>query len=242
MAHAEPEPDAHLKRSSRGVIIFWVVILLLVGPTMFFVWKSFEKLNEVQGIITSEPHARAADYVVENALGGPDISESEKALRATILLEADVMQIRYKRASAGLTTRTWLEFMCLIFGAILVMIGSAFVLARIATVSPTKAALESGGIRGNFEASSPGLVLALIGAALIVLPNIGVGKMISVDDTGTYVAKSVDVMQLVASRTSSRSPSATAAAIVPPPTTYQQEVEKRCKENPELPICKLLKH
>lgn len=97
------------------------------------------------------------------------------------------MQHRHHRSSSALLTRTWMRFMSLIFGSILVVIGSAFVLARI-EVRKTTGRLQLQDVGASLRSSSAGLFLVFIGAALISIPNLA-SQRIDVSDTSTYIAK-----------------------------------------------------
>lgn len=109
--------------------------------------------------------------------------------RATIALEHDVMLLRKQRSATLLATRTWMRFMSLIFGAILVVIGSAFILGRV-TATPTDGQFSLADLSLNLSSSSPGIFLTAFGAILISIPNLS-QQRIETNDTSTYVEVSV---------------------------------------------------
>ena len=80
-----------------------------------------------------------------------------------------------------------MRFMSLIFGSVLVVIGSAFVLARI-NVPKTDGELKLQDISVSLRSGSAGLFLVAMGVVLISIPNLAKQSII-VDDTSTYVAK-----------------------------------------------------
>ncbi len=59
--------------------------------------------------------------------------------------------------------------MSLTFGAILIVIGGAFVLGRI-SAPRTKMDIETGQLRVFLASSSPGLVMVLFGCGLVIAP------------------------------------------------------------------------
>jgi len=230
----EKLPD--ISRQSR-TITYYVVLALLLVLTSTFVILSFIKLNEVQSQIALKPDSRAATYVLGDLTTSDDEIDKE-VLRAHVLLESDVMLVRHQRAATGLITRTWLEFMCLIFGSILISIGSAFVFARIASPQVNRAEVAFGGFKGSMLTASPGLVLVLLGTVLVILPNVGLGRPISINDTGTYVAKPPILPMGYQRFTVSSAGTGNQASIVTTPEQLEAAIKARCEINPDHQACK----
>lgn len=136
-----------------GVIIFWTAAALLILLSGTFIYQSYQKLAEVQKTIKEGGETNADRFAFETLDSLKDVPLNEKALRAYVILESDAMRIRHSRSTAALTTRMWLEFMCLKFGTILVTVGAAFVLAKVSTPTPTNAEVKFGEMGGSIASA-----------------------------------------------------------------------------------------
>lgn len=112
---------------------------------------------------------------------------------ARVTLEHDVMSYRHQRTTAFLATRTWMRFMSLMFGAILVVIGGGFVLGRIPAPS-FSGQFSFKDVGASVATSSPGLVLVMCGIILISIPNLS-NQRIDTDDTSSYFAQSNNAVE-----------------------------------------------
>ena len=185
--------------------VFWVLFLVLVIPSGVFIYTSFGKLDEILQSVSTRPASET-----DRLLKMPPSDDGAFEKRAIVALERDVMVFRQHRAAAALATRTWMRFMSLIFGAILVVIGSAFILGKISTVDPSSGAVGFGDVKGSFATSSPGIALVFIGGLLIGVPHFS-GQQITIDDTSSFIGKSFGVGTVISGGLPS-DPSATAGA------------------------------
>ena len=183
-------PSDDSSASATGVpaqILFWTMLLVVLAPSAIFVYLSYRQLENNLNLITAHiPSETAA--LLDGAAALPDDDARESFLtKALVSLERDVALHRHNRSSSALLTRTWMRFMSLIFGSILVVIGSAFVLARIQAPN-TVSRMQVQDFGASLRSSSAGLFLVFVGAALISIPNLA-SQRIAVDDTSTYIAK-----------------------------------------------------
>tara|TARA_R110002012_G_scaffold289251_2_gene482233 strand:- start:787 stop:1428 length:642 start_codon:yes stop_codon:yes gene_type:complete len=169
-----------------GRIVFAILIAVLILPSGFFVYRSHEELKAIQREILDPPTTileKFVDSTRDQTL--TDVLQLERyATQIRALAERDTVLQRNLRARAALATRTWLYFMCLIFGAILTVIGVSFVLGRI--VAPVDAQIEGSGFKLTLVTSSPGLLICLFGCGLIAIPIV-MQKEISVSDGPAYL-------------------------------------------------------
>ncbi len=162
-------------------IVFVVLLAILVGSSGYFIYQSYNQLDDILVQITDRPfkaNQDLPDYLEQ----WPDVLDTNA--RSMIFLEVLAMSNREGRAAAGLATRTWMRFMSLIFGAILIAIGATFVLGHITTV-PSKASVGFSEFRISIASSSPGLFLVALGIVLIAIPNLS-SQVISVSDASIY--------------------------------------------------------
>ena len=162
-------------------IVFLLLLAILVIPSGYFVYKSYDQLDDILVQISDRPLQTNQDPTeyLEQLSDGLDTNA-----RPMIFLEVLAMANREGRAAAGLATRTWMRFMSLIFGVILIAIGAAFVLGHITTV-PSKASVGFSDFRISIASSSPGLFLVAFGIVLIAIPNLS-SQVISVSDASIY--------------------------------------------------------
>ena len=90
------------------------------------------------------------------------------ASRPWMRLEADALQRRYHQATTTMLARVWTRQLGFLTGMILALVGAAFVLGRLREPA-TRLSAAGGGITGALGASSPGLVLALLGTGLMAI-------------------------------------------------------------------------
>ena len=187
-------------RGSTGVrtpILFWLMFAVVLVPTGIFIWLSYIQLgNNLTQIVETIPSETKT--LLERASGLTDLPDenarAEFLAKARVSLERDVVLYRHSRSSSALLTRTWMRFMSLIFGSILVFIGSAFVLAQI-DVPKTSGRLNWREIGVSLQSGSAGIILVVIGSVLISIPNVS-KQSIEIDDTSTYIAKTAEGYQV----------------------------------------------
>lgn len=162
-------------------MVFGIMLIVLLIPSGIFIYKSYDQLGKIILDLGDTPVLNTATLLNQ------DHSDDLPAFRAKVLisLENDVMALRHQRSVSYIKTRTWLRFMSLIFGSIMIVIGSAFVLGKI-TGPSTEAKLTFKEIGLSFLSSSPGLFLAFLGTILVIIPNV-TSQPINVDDSATYV-------------------------------------------------------
>lgn len=188
----EPEPTAAINTTATpplrifGIypwVVFLGLFLVLVVPSSIFIFNSFGKLDEIL-LSISKPPVSETDKLFNLPVSEDKIFSS----RAIVALERDVIYNRLHVTKAALATRTWMRFMSLVFGAILVVIGAAFILGKISTKDTNTGEFSFGDVKGSLATSSPGLMLVFMGSLLIAVPNFST-QSITTNDTGSFIAK-----------------------------------------------------
>jgi hypothetical protein len=176
--------------SLNGKIIFFILLAILLIPSIFFITKSYQQLERTRGEITEEIQlqSKSIKFVSETA-SSDRILLSE--LIARVALEHDVIKLRHKRAVAFIETRTWMRFMTLVIGVILVVVGGSFILGRI-TAPNFVGKAGAGELSLSFASSSPGIILVSFGTILISIPNLA-SQSIETVDKPTYFNSSSDM-------------------------------------------------
>lgn len=169
-----------------GKIVFAILAFVLIIPSGYFVASSIKELNAIQKSILEPPKTVLESFIDTTSRETPPDQAiiTRYELQVLALAERDTILQRNLRARAALATRTWLYFMCLIFGTILAVIGVSFVLGRIA--APVDANIEGSGFKLTLVTSSPGLIIALFGCLLVGTPIV-MQTDISVNDSSAYL-------------------------------------------------------
>ncbi|MEH6446347.1 MAG: hypothetical protein V7784_20825 [Oceanospirillaceae bacterium] len=184
--------ESSSQNSSIPSNIFFLLLILLVLPSSYFIFESYNKLDEI--LTTIEGRVNEGDIKLNNfdsklikSINNNEQEFKDLDLLTRVLLEHDVMMIRHERSKTAIATRTWLRFMSMLFGSILIVIGSGFVLGQV-KAPKFEGRGESGGVKISLATSSPGLVLAFFGVCLMTIPNLNLASQtIGVDDSSSYV-------------------------------------------------------
>lgn len=171
-------------------LVFGILIAVLLGTSGFFLYKSYSQLNNVLGLIWEQEVLHTVKLLSNDDEFELKSSTEEKLfelqLRAT--LEHDTMILRQHLTRAALSTRTWMRFMSLMFGSILIVIGSTFILGKVSSDDASTAKVESRGWKGSLSTSSPGVLLVFFGVVLVAIPNIS-SQIIESNDTSSFFSK-----------------------------------------------------
>jgi len=180
--------------ASSRTASFFILFLVLVTPTAVFGAASLIKLYDVLEKIYETPPSQANQLLKEKPTSQAELRAFPT--RALVALEADVVAYREHRGEALLATRTWLRFMSVLFGSILVTIGAAFILGKISTPKNEVAMEGWSGFKTSFATSSPGLALVILGCVLILFRN-GYDERIEIRDGAIYFSNAAPPMPAV---------------------------------------------
>lgn len=158
--------------------VFWIAFSVAALPCLAFVLLSYIHFNEMLTHMLADHTIKTKQYLSLLETNQDHVIYSEDVARLT--LEYDATWNRQNRTNSALASRTWLRFMTACFGSILVFIGAIYLLSKIGLSEPTEAGglsepTEAGastsGIEFTFRSSSPGIVLVIVGASLMVFPH-----------------------------------------------------------------------
>ncbi|MCG8509694.1 MAG: hypothetical protein MI741_10755 [Rhodospirillales bacterium] len=165
-------------------LVFLLLFAVMVIPSGLFIWDSFGELEKVQQKIYELPPSMAKAAIDETE--GTSLKSNLDIVRTLVALETDASAWRTHRLQAFTATRTWLRFMSLLFGAILVIIGASFILGKITTPDSNVDLSVGDKFKTSMVTSSPGLILILFGVALIVFRS-GFDEKITATEGATYI-------------------------------------------------------
>jgi hypothetical protein len=151
----------------------WMAPFMVAFVVAAGLWFALMAIVELRGFYARVQHAPldvAADFAAYERAAGPAAAADLGYLRFKTLtrLEADALQRRYHQATTTMLARVWTRQLGFLTGMILAMVGAVFVLGRLEDRG-SKLSGEGGGVTGGLETSSPGLVLAALGAGLMAI-------------------------------------------------------------------------
>ncbi len=170
----KPRPTpAATERWQRRLLPFMIGGIAVMG--VFFFAASLWQLNTVQ---QSAAHTTLdlapvfADFerrsVSPAGARDPAANLAYLRLKTALLLENDVVTRRYHQANSAMLARVWTRYLGFVTGMILALVGAIFVLGKLRE-DPTSLEAETGGVKGSLTTSSPGILLACLGAALMIV-------------------------------------------------------------------------
>lgn len=188
---AEPKPsDALTAPPLDSDAIAWQEKLLplmkgmLVALTAFFIIATLYQAYNIQQRIIDL--GRDEFKVPVDATG----SDAD-TWRARVGLEAYAMRHRYQHSSLILMARAWIIYLGFVTGMILATVGATFVLGKIRE-QESQLSAKGGAGEFSFKSTSPGLVLAVLGTALMICTMV-IRADVTVTDTPLYLLPDVRV-------------------------------------------------
>ncbi|MBX3481341.1 MAG: hypothetical protein KF842_13165 [Caulobacter sp.] len=169
-----------LQERWRRQLVPLMVGALVFGALAFMVTSAIE-----YSILDKRLEARpAASKLVADLLQSPDTPLSATH-RLAGGLETQAIQHRYELATGLLRGRLWTKMMGFSAGMVLALVGAAFVLGRLNEPENDLSA-AGGGLSMAIKSSSPGLVMAAMGTALMITTTI-VSPTVETVDGATYI-------------------------------------------------------
>jgi hypothetical protein len=192
-----PEEEAALSTAEgrkEGATSEWQERLLptmtrmVVGLTIFFFVATLVQLAYLHWTISRSPSIAVQETFEtltpdSSAMRDEVLAASE--LRIMASLEAYVLQRRYHQASVLLMASIWTRYLAFVTGMILALVGCSFILGKLQEpASEVSGESQLGGI--SLKSSSPGIILAALGVALM-LTTLIMQHEITVRDAPLYL-------------------------------------------------------
>lgn len=185
----EPSPRMTRREAAWQSKLLPLMAGMLVFLALFFLFVTLYQVSDLARHVTEAPQLD-----LKAALAGLDrvpdgAGANERLLRATwrtlAELEAHAIARRYHQANLLLMTRLWTRYLGFITGMILALVGAAFILGKMRETASTLDAQSTAG-KVTVASSSPGLILAVLGTALMIT-TILVDPRIDVQDGPLYL-------------------------------------------------------
>lgn len=186
---ADVDPDSYRRRWQQRLLPF--MARMLAGLAVFFLLASLGQLIYLHQRIQVAPQLPASSILRENHCPAGWASESCLQLRrydTSALLEADTVARRYHQANVVLMSSVWSRYLGFVTGMILAIVGAVFILGQVETTN-SELGGSGAGWTLSLRSASPGLVLCVLGVALMITTIVTLHE-IHTRDVAVYVGGS----------------------------------------------------
>jgi hypothetical protein len=166
-AKAEPKADLLAWQTDLLPLMKWT----LIGLMLFFFLATCVQLYLLNRSIQNAPKVDTQSTLSLLSLGPNPTSQEILAatrLRGAVTLEAANIDNQFHQGGVLLMSRVWTSYLGFVTGMILALVGAAFVLGKLNDVHASELKGERHGLSVSLTSTSPGLVLAVLGVALMM--------------------------------------------------------------------------
>jgi hypothetical protein len=164
------ENELHLKWQYK---LLPLMSKMLISLTLFFFIASMVQLFYLHSRIEKTP------LIGENWLNNAGANQP------VYYLEYNLIERRYHQANTSLMSRIWLQYLGFVTGMILALVGATFILGKLRE-SETTLAVDTSSLKYSLSTSSPGIIMAVLGSA-IMITTILVHNPIDVKDDSVFL-------------------------------------------------------
>lgn len=165
---ADPSSNSISDRWQRRLLPLMRSALVLMA-LFFFVASLYQYQQLYFDMQQHEPSALAQLDRLEQRLAPAQRDNLDYVRwRTMVTLEQDAMQMRYQQINATLLLRTWTRYTGFLVGMVITLVGAFFILGKLKE-DQNQVSGEGGGFKFAVASSSPGIVLATLGTALMAI-------------------------------------------------------------------------
>lgn len=121
-----------------------------------------------------------------NNMDNNNLSLEEKQWIAQCFFEAYTVDTRQQNAEFLMVSRTWIKYLGFMTGMVLAIVGAVFILGKLKDGQPNILSGERDSVKISLQSHSPGIVMAVLGTALI-LTTIFTHQSIEKTDGAVYL-------------------------------------------------------
>jgi hypothetical protein len=177
-----PEDRAWQRRllpfMTRSIVVMAAFFFLASLAQLYFLHRDVRfEATDIQ---------RMFDKFEQQPSAGPVLTSLDYlGWKASVLLEQELVNRRYREANSVLLTGIWTNYLGFLTGMILALVGAVFILGKLRE-QPTQLGLEHASIKASVYSSSPGIILATLGSVLMAITIID-HVTIGTQDRAVYV-------------------------------------------------------
>jgi hypothetical protein len=158
---------------------------VIVGLTIFFFVASLIQLAILHLRIGNEPKfdmLESFTFIPPDAVLTPKDRLNAMKAKASIIMEINTVKRRYHQVNSALASRVWIRYIGFVTGMILAMVGAVFILGKLqGPRSELDAKFQETEL--SFKSASPGIVLSLLGAILMITTIVTHHKIDMIDQS-----------------------------------------------------------
>lgn len=147
------------------------IVLLIAGTGLYFLINSSIEMDGLSDNMDQLKPVSLEVLVPDDLLRDQTLSEEGRISlvkwRTLAAAESEVLNRRYRYANTNLVAAVWLRYLGFVTGMILSLLGAALLWGKL-NVPITELSGEGGGVKGQLKTSSPGIVLCVLGAMLMM--------------------------------------------------------------------------
>lgn len=185
-----------------------VMVAVLGALTAFFIVIGYLQFALLDRVLDSGPQLDVAAFMQDTELReGMTPADRLEAVRwkQLAMLEAHLQQQQYHQGKLYVVVRIWMRFLGFVVGMTMALLGAAFILGKLREEA-TNIELKSADIRLSLLSTSPGIILAVLGTALMAIAMLASAD-INVSHNAVYTARwSVPVTTVVEDAATTTSP------------------------------------
>ncbi len=168
------------QKKTKGEWIRWGVLVSVILVSGFYsLYRTSGKIEDVFGRIGEAPQFQSVSI-------DPEASDKATQFNQLIALERLAIETRNHRAREAVSGRILLSVNAAIFGGIMVVFGSIFIVSRIET-SVSDLSADAAAFKVQLISSSPGIIFAGLGLLALAVPYF-LASQVQVSEGAIYVS------------------------------------------------------
>jgi hypothetical protein len=189
----------HLARWRTRLLPFMIgMVTALAG---FFFVASCVQLIYLHKAIQNAPTFQieeSLNQLTPTAQTQPETALAVSRFALLAKLEAYSLLRHYHQTNISLLQRVWTQFLGFVTGMILALVGATFILGQLQTAA-SQVKAETPALKLNLDTTSPGLILAGLGAALMIC-TVTINHRIQSTDAAVYLRDATATLSSETSR------------------------------------------
>lgn len=182
--------SAEDRKWQKRTLPFMIAAFLAIG-IVFFAATIMHFRTMQAWLQYAPPDVPAALQEFERAAGGK-VDKDYRQWYGRVLLEAHALNQRYRQNAAVVYSRVWNGYMGFLTGMALALCGCVFILGKLR--EGVNFSGEASSAKWQLVTSSPGVVLALAGAALVAL-SLKLNVKVESEDRPVYLPQLVEIAE-----------------------------------------------
>lgn len=170
VAPTDPEVSAEARRVERWQLRLLPFMMVgIAGMALFFFVATLVQFYYFQARAL-QPSRDLSPIFASLEKAAPDITSAVAytQFRVAAALEEELIARRYQQVNNAMLARVWTRYVGFLTGMILALVGSIFILGKL-RIDASQLGVTGQGVALSLSTTSPGIILAVLGAGLLAL-------------------------------------------------------------------------